>query len=290
MFEDMIPLKDAESLYVYSSCSDISSRAGLIGYMRADFGEDGKSFYHTWNDYDRSMNTDGFKDGLGTVINHLRKKDGPLYSRDALRKFCNHYCETRLPDSETDYGIRIDDGTYTYLMRFNPNKGEYNLYCYCYLTRLFEQRLKDAAKGIRFIIPECADQLRIADGARIRIIDPSKKTVVCVCRYIDEYHAVIGSSIYHIYEFAESIKADHKVVLPEKVYATGIDWDIAPDDEGNIATAEDLDLPCSVAIEIGPEYDDVESYDELLDRLTDKLSDDYGYCIRGLEFSGMEHN
>lgn len=45
-------------------------------------------------------------------------------------------------DDRNHYGVRLDTDKYSYLMRLNPNKGEYNLYCYCYQKEWLNEHLK----------------------------------------------------------------------------------------------------------------------------------------------------
>ncbi len=58
---------------------------------------------------------------------------------------------------------------YAYLLRLNPDRGEYNLYCYCYRRDWLDQHLKDAEKGIRFIDSHYKELFRIPDGGKVKI-------------------------------------------------------------------------------------------------------------------------
>ena len=101
------------------------------------------------------------------------------------------------------YGVRVDSEKYAYLLRLNPDRGEYNLYCYCYRRDWLDQHLKDAEKGIRFIDSHYKELFRIPDGGKVKIHYSWNEDQIRTCRYIDDYHVEIGSNLYHICEFAE---------------------------------------------------------------------------------------
>ena len=103
---------------------------------------------------------------------------------------------------------------YSYLMRFNPNRGEYNLYCYCYQKEWLNNHLKNAERGIRFMDPHYQEQFRITDGEKISIKLGDGKTMERTCRYIDDYHLEVGTNLYHICEFAELCERNGHTVEP----------------------------------------------------------------------------
>lgn len=100
------------------------------------------------------------------------------------------------------------------IMRLNPNRGEYNLYCYCYQKEWLNNHLKNAERGIRFIDPHYQEQFRIADGEKISIKLGDGKTMERTCRYIDDYHLEVGTNLYHICEFAELCERNGHTVEP----------------------------------------------------------------------------
>ena len=171
-------LTEAERKYTFSQSQQLSMQTGLIGYLRADFGSNGNEFWTTWNDFRKDLKTDDFK------------------------KDRNHY------------GVRVDTERYSYLMRLNPNRGEYNLYCYCYQKEWLNNHLKNAERGIRFIDPHYQEQFRIADGEKISIKLGDGKTMERTCRYIDDYHLEVGTNLYHICEFAELCERNGHTVEP----------------------------------------------------------------------------
>ena len=101
-----------------------------------------------------------------------------------------------------------------YLMRVNPNKGEYNLYCYCYVKQWLDRHMRQAEKGIRFITPDYKEVFRIPDGDRIRMTLPSGETLEQTCHYIDDTHLEVGNNLYHICEFAERMQQNGVNTIP----------------------------------------------------------------------------
>lgn len=203
------PATKAERMYIYKQSSQISNQCGLIGYLRADFGSDGLAFFSSWNDYSADLKTPEFKAEFDDVINALRFDDayqGLLSGRDSLKKFCRSHPESSF-GNEREYGVRADTGNYAYLMRLNPNKDEYNLYCFCYYRAWLNRHLHNAENGIRFIDPNYNEKFRICDGDKIKIHYAWGEDEIKTCRYIDAYHLEIGDNLYHIAEFAEKLAA-----------------------------------------------------------------------------------
>ena len=99
-------------------------------------------------------------------------------------------------------------------MRLNPHKGEYNLYCYCYVREWLDRHLKQAERGIRFITPHYDEKFRIPDGDKIRITSSWGETNDHICRYIDEYHLEVGNNLYHICELAELMERNGATITP----------------------------------------------------------------------------
>ncbi len=138
-------------------------------------------------------------------------------SRDQLRKFC-YGNPTASFGNDREWGIRADTPHYSYLMRLNPNKGEYNLYCYCYQRDWLDHHIQQARRGIRFISSAYDELFRIPDGDQIRINRYDGEKLDKTVRYIDDYHIEVGASfgadIYHIAEFAERMEQSGNTVIP----------------------------------------------------------------------------
>ena len=218
-------MTEAEDKYSFSQSSQICAQTGLIGYLRADMDTDGNGFFSTWNDWRKDLKTQEFKDEFDEVINSLREEGDILHNRSALAKYCYATPQARMKTDQDYYGVRVDTEKYAYLLRLNPNKGEYNLYCYCYIRNGLDDHIRQAERGIRFIDPHYKEKFRIKDGDMIRITCTDGSSMDRVCRYIDDYHVEVGHNLFHICEFAERMEESrNKVIplrsdLPEQCYA-----------------------------------------------------------------------
>ena len=146
-------------------------------------------------------------------VGHLRAD----MDTDGRGFFSAAHPEAQITPDRPDYGFRTDTVQYAYLFRLNPNKGEYNLYCYCYRRDWLDKHIQDSARGIRFIDSHYKELFRIPDGGQIRIIYPDGETLTKGCRYIDNYHVEVGTgscNLFHICEFAERMEASCAVVEP----------------------------------------------------------------------------
>lgn len=179
-----------------------------------------------------------------------------LTSRDELRNFCYANPSASFGNHK-EWGIRVDTPEFSYLMRLNPNKGEYSLCCYCYKREWLDHHIQQARRGIRFITPMYQEKFRIPDGDQVRIITADGEKLDRVARYIDDYHleigAGIGSNLYHICEFAERMEhAGNQVIplrssLPEKCFV----YVESTDEIGIVARGEDGYSPAGVKPEKG---------------------------------------
>jgi len=214
----------SEQLYTYTQSQQIRSQTGNIGCLRGDMGSDGKEFYTSWTSYRDDLRSPEFIEELDRVINGLRdgkNKISFLQNRYALARYWRSHPEAKMQDPRS-FGFRVDTEKYSYLMRLNPHRGEYNLYCYCYRRDWLERHLKEAEKGIRFISSDYQEKFRLPDGGKIRIRYPDGERRETVCRYIDDYHFEIGAggrNLFHICEFAEIMEKHGAVVEPMESFA-----------------------------------------------------------------------
>lgn len=225
---DFRVLKPAERNYTYSQSQQISMQTGCIGHLRADMDSNGEGFFSSWDDFRKDLKTQEFKDEFDAVINELREDGGILHNRGTLSKFCFSTPESSF-GNDREYGVRVDTEKYAYLMRLNPHKGEYNLYCYCYVRDWLDKHLKQAERGIRFITPNYDEKFRIPDGDQIRITSSWGEKNDYTCRYIDDYHLEVGRNLYHICELAERMEQNGaaitplRSILPEQCYSALLD-------------------------------------------------------------------
>ncbi|MDD4414854.1 MAG: hypothetical protein PHR14_10000 [Oscillospiraceae bacterium] len=217
---DIRAMKPEERNYTYLQSQQISMQTGLIGHLRADMDTDGNGFFSSWDDFRKDLKTQEFKDEFDKVINELRESGNILSNRSTLSKYCYSHSDASFGvDSigyEREYGVRADTDKYAYMMRLNPHKGEYNLYCYCYRRDWLDGHLEKAAEGIRFIDSHYKDLFRVEDGDKIIITYPDGEKKTRTCRYIDQCHCEIGDNLYHICQFAEIMEKNRNSYAPEK--------------------------------------------------------------------------
>ena len=213
------PMTTPEQMYCYSQSQQIMVQCGCIGYLRADMDTNGEGFFSSWEDHAGYLKSEQFKEEFDELINDLRfgEENAWLKNRTALAAFCRNHPAARMESAEENYGLRVDAENFTYMMRLNPNRGVYNLYCYCYRRDWLDHHLKNAARGIRFIDSNYKEQFKIPDGGRIQITYPDGTIRTEQCRYIDEYHVEIGFGgchLFHICEFAERMENSQAQVTP----------------------------------------------------------------------------
>ena len=207
----------ADRLYAYNQSSQLEGQTGCIGHLRGDFGS-GQEFYTSWFDHRREYKTDEFKAELDEVVNTLREKNGLLCTRDSMTRFCYQNPEAEFEGNYcAEYGFKVQTPQHTYMLRCNPNYGDYNFYLYAYVARFLEHHMEKAKQGIRFITPGYKELFRIPDGGQIRILREGCASIDRTCRYIDDCHVEVGNgwdSLFHICQFAEQMERCHNTVLP----------------------------------------------------------------------------
>ncbi len=214
---EITPIKSEEQLYLGSQSVQISGQTGFIGYQRGGFVR-GNEFYTSWfPPFDRKSEyqTEKFNAEFDEVVNALREKDGLLSSWSCMIKLCHRHPKAKMEDNYcTLYGFRVQTAQYVYLICCNPNYGDHNFHIFVYVARFLQAHLEKAKQGIRFITPDYEEKFRIPDGDFIRIYRQDGSYADRKCRYIDEYHAEIGNTIYHICQFAEVMEQNGNTVIP----------------------------------------------------------------------------
>ena len=208
-------LTQPEQKYTYRQSHQLDAQTGCIGYLRGDFGTTGKEFYSSWFDNMAYLKTPEFQAELDTVVNTLRESPqygGILADRRSLSSACH---QSTTPEFGRDeFGFRLNAQDHAYLLRLNPNRGEYNFYIYCYRRDYLDRHMRNAEYSIRFITPNYREKFRIADGDSIRMTFPSGETQDKPCRFVDETHLEVGNNLYHICEFAELAQRNGVRLIP----------------------------------------------------------------------------
>lgn len=202
------PLTIEERKYTYAQLTQLEGQTGSIGHLRGDFGSGGNEFYTTWNEHNSRLKTPEFASELDKVINELRSSECELLkSRRSMVEYARQNTESGFKGSyTTEYGFRVDTEKYSYLLRCNPQKGDYNFYCFCYVAEWLDRHIKNAREDIRFIDSRYRDLFRLPDGERVTIELPDGKQFDMQCRYIDSMHVAVENDIFHICEFAERME------------------------------------------------------------------------------------
>lgn len=110
---------------------------GLIGWMRGDFGSDGKEFWHTWTDNNEELKTEEFKNDFDEIVNTLRER--LLTDRAYMRSVAYNHPEAKIESETTDsYGMFAETENYEYDIRLISENGNYDFYIFCYDKRVQE--------------------------------------------------------------------------------------------------------------------------------------------------------
>ena len=236
----------AERHYTYKQSKQLMGQTGCIGHLRGDMGRNGTGFYTSWDDHNENLNTAAFRAEIDGVVNAMRfdPQYGSVFKdRSSLAMYCYQHPESSFGNGR-EYGFRADTEQYSYLMRLNPNRGEYNLYVFCYRRDSLDRHLKQAEKGIRFITLNYKEKFRIPDGDMIRIIHEDGIRTDRVCRYIDECHVEIGTGLYHIHEVAQRLEKNGCKVIPLRYTLPDKCYNVLPDGDEIITIQKGEDGFC----------------------------------------------
>lgn len=212
------PLTREEQKYTYSQSMQLQGQTGSIGYLRGDFDKSGYGFFSNFTDHRKQYKTDEFRAEIDVVVNALRsEKYGLLQNRSEMKRFAKQYPNSAFQGNyTTEFGFRVDTKNHAYLLRCNPSQGDYNFYCYCYVSKWLDKHMENAKRGIRFIDPNYKELFYIPDGGKIVITNGLDEKMERTCRYINEYHVEIGNYLYHICEFAERMKQNGSSYEPKQ--------------------------------------------------------------------------
>ena len=74
--------------------------------------------------------------------------------------------------------------------------------------------------SIRFINSSYDTLFRIPDGGTVEVMFPDRK-FTARCKYLDDYHTVVGNSVFHICEFAEHLEAQNGITAEQAAWQLG---------------------------------------------------------------------
>ncbi|SBW00761.1 conserved hypothetical protein [uncultured Eubacteriales bacterium] len=173
---ELLPSKE-DGLLFFRLDGEAAERYGSIGYLRADFGRDGRGFWATWFDQQPHLKTPAFKDEFDEIINSLR--DGgqkpPFASRDNLAAFCAATPGKELTTRGSGYMIQTLD--FSYYIRCLPRPGDYDIYAFAFDNR--------------YLLPELAGKHDLPDVCYSVL--PSTGELISISRYEKGYSRCDGS-------------------------------------------------------------------------------------------------
>ena len=187
----------------------IRGQTGSIGILQGGYGAD-HEFHSDFQELSSRLNTDEFAAELQEVL--CTGENSILQNLDIMQEFMMQH--TRNGFSGKEYGFRVETEKHAYLVRCNPEKEGGNIEVHCYVKKWLDHHIGEAEKGIRFINSRYKELFRIADGEKITVMDAMGEKSERVCRYIDEYHTEVGSSLFHICQFAEIMEQNGSKYTP----------------------------------------------------------------------------
>ena len=115
----------------FSMEGEAAEQHGFLGYLRGDYGRDGREFHTTWFDGQPDLKTDVFRGEFDKIIDYLREASlDPVEGPDVFQFHCLQNMRRRVMDTEVRFKI-VTEG-YSYYFRCQPGPGNYNLYCMVY--------------------------------------------------------------------------------------------------------------------------------------------------------------
>lgn len=184
------PLTHEERVYTYTQEPEIMQKSGCIGHLRGDMDTNGKGFFTHWDDHTPELKNDAFKTEFDTVVNQLRFDKEILKDRSTLAAYCRANPDAGFDGNYTrEYGFRLDTKEHSYLLRLNPNKGDYNFYIYAYNKEMLDDVLLPTPEKIT-----------------VMTVEPGKKPYVAeIPHTLESLQKEVGGDIQAIYPYEDSV-------------------------------------------------------------------------------------
>lgn len=184
------PLMPEERAYTYTQELEIMQKSGCIGHLRGDMDTNGKGFFTRWDDHTPELKNDAFKTEFDTVVNQLQFDEEILKDRSTLAAYCRANPEAGFDGNYTrEYGFRVDTEEHSYLLRLNPNKGDYNFYIYAYNKEMLDDVLLPTPEKIT-----------------VMTVEPGKKPYVAeIPHTLESLQKEVGGDIQAIYPYEDSV-------------------------------------------------------------------------------------
>ena len=192
---ELQPTQDKDDLF-FRLERNLEERHGAIGYMRQDFGRDGRGFHTTWFDTQSHLKTPAFKAEFDNVINSLRD-DGekpPFASRRNLESFCANTPGKDMNTRGDGYVVRTEG--YSYYFRCKPANGDYEIYCFTFDNRYLLPELAgqhELPNDCHSVLPSSGELILIVRGKQGYYPSPNSTTFPDINRKIaDENNSHFG--------------------------------------------------------------------------------------------------
>ena len=129
----------------FFASTDERQTKGLVGWLRGDFGSNGKEFWHTWTDNNDKLNTQGFKADFDKIMETLRER---LFTdRNYMRSVAHNHPKAKIDGEITDsYGMFVETNRYEYDIRLITENGNYDFYIFCYDKKFQEPQFLNARR------------------------------------------------------------------------------------------------------------------------------------------------
>ena len=132
---------DGEKDLFYGMEGEAAEQHGFLGYLRGDYGHDGREFHTTWFDSQPDLKTDIFRGEFDGIIDYLRDASlDPVEGPDVFKFHCLQNMRRRVTDTTVRFKIVTEH--YSYYFRCQPGPGKYNLFCMVYDNRFLLPELE----------------------------------------------------------------------------------------------------------------------------------------------------
>ena len=138
---EMREMKPEERKLSYTQDDEMIKRTGCIGHLRGYFEKDCETLYTTWDNHSKELLNDKFKSEINEVVTALRRDDkfgNVLRNQRSMEKYMYSHPDSRF-EGGRDFGVRADTNDHTYMIRCNPDPGEYSVYIYAYNRQMLEK-------------------------------------------------------------------------------------------------------------------------------------------------------
>ena len=139
---EMREMKPEERKLSYTQDDEMVKRMGCIGHLRGYFEKGGETLYTTWDNHSKELLTDRFKSEINEVVTALRRDKqfgNVLKDQRSMEKYMYSHPDSRFEGDGRDFGVRADTNDHTYMIRCNPDPGEYSVYIYAYNRQMLEK-------------------------------------------------------------------------------------------------------------------------------------------------------